>query len=129
MTEVSEVALDAAALRSWMRASQDALGHRRAEIDALNVFPVPDGDTGTNMYLTIEAAAIAAVEVSDPASTPGPTADALARGQPVADLDGLTGRLTLMSDGVVAREMLPRIAAIRGASHHASHEIPVAEKR
>lgn len=56
-------------------------------------------------------------------------ADALARGQPVADLDGLTGRLTLMSDGVVAREMLPRIAAIRGASHHASHEIPVAEKR
>ena len=55
-----------------MRASQDALGYRRAEIDALNVFPVPDGDTGTNMYPTIEAAAIAAVEVSDPASTPVP---------------------------------------------------------
>ena len=28
----------------------------REEIDALNVYPVPDGDTGTNMYLTVEAA-------------------------------------------------------------------------
>lgn len=34
-----------------------ALGEHRAEIDALNVFPVPDGDTGTNLFLTAEAAA------------------------------------------------------------------------
>ncbi|MEI2669692.1 MAG: hypothetical protein V9G13_00795 [Marmoricola sp.] len=33
-----------------------ALAQHRAEIDDLNVFPVPDGDTGTNMYLTVEAA-------------------------------------------------------------------------
>src|SRR5436190_320773 len=33
-----------------------ALGTARAEIDALNVFPVPDGDTGTNLFLTVEAA-------------------------------------------------------------------------
>ena len=32
----------------------DALAEAREEIDALNVYPVPDGDTGTNMYLTIE---------------------------------------------------------------------------
>lgn len=32
--------------------SANLLAERRAEIDALNVFPVPDGDTGTNMYLT-----------------------------------------------------------------------------
>ena len=25
----------------------------RAKVDALNVFPVPDGDTGTNMSLTL----------------------------------------------------------------------------
>lgn len=31
-------------------------GRRRAGIDALNVFPVPDGDTGTNMYLSLDAA-------------------------------------------------------------------------
>ena len=30
---------------------------RRQEVDALNVFPVPDGDTGTNMSMTINAAA------------------------------------------------------------------------
>jgi DAK2 domain fusion protein YloV len=29
---------------------------RRAGIDALNVFPVPDGDTGTNMYLSLDSA-------------------------------------------------------------------------
>lgn len=40
----------------WLLAARDALMHARAEIDALNVFPVPDGDTGTNMYLTMEAA-------------------------------------------------------------------------
>jgi uncharacterized protein len=33
-----------------------ALGEAREEIDALNVYPVPDGDTGTNLYLTFEAA-------------------------------------------------------------------------
>jgi uncharacterized protein len=34
----------------------DALADAREEIDALNVYPVPDGDTGTNMYLTVVAA-------------------------------------------------------------------------
>ena len=33
-----------------------ALGEAREEIDALNVYPVPDGDTGTNMFLTFESA-------------------------------------------------------------------------
>lgn len=33
-----------------------ALAAHREEIDDLNVYPVPDGDTGTNMYLTVEAA-------------------------------------------------------------------------
>ncbi|CAA9384675.1 MAG: Dihydroxyacetone kinase-like protein, phosphatase domain / Dihydroxyacetone kinase-like protein, kinase domain [uncultured Nocardioides sp.] len=34
----------------------DALSEAREEIDALNVYPVPDGDTGTNMFLTVSAA-------------------------------------------------------------------------
>lgn len=37
----------------------DALAEAREEIDALNVFPVPDGDTGTNMFLTMESASVA----------------------------------------------------------------------
>ena len=35
----------------------EALREAREEIDALNVYPVPDGDTGTNLFLTFEAAA------------------------------------------------------------------------
>lgn len=35
---------------------RDALREAREEIDALNVYPVPDGDTGTNLFLTFEAA-------------------------------------------------------------------------
>ena len=34
----------------------EALHRRRAHVDALNVFPVPDGDTGTNMTLTMQSA-------------------------------------------------------------------------
>ncbi len=33
-----------------------ALENNRAKVDALNVFPVPDGDTGTNMSLTMQSA-------------------------------------------------------------------------
>ena len=43
-------------LRSWVHHCSAALAAARADIDALNVFPVPDGDTGTNVWLTWEAA-------------------------------------------------------------------------
>lgn len=48
--------LDRHALRLWAVRSRAALAERREEIDALNVFPVPDGDTGTNMFLTLDSA-------------------------------------------------------------------------
>ncbi|MFG1628824.1 DAK2 domain-containing protein [Kribbella sp. NPDC049227] len=43
-------------LRAWARTALVELGRARTEIDELNVYPVPDGDTGTNLYLTWEAA-------------------------------------------------------------------------
>ncbi|MGQ4512592.1 DAK2 domain-containing protein [Streptomyces sp. DW26H14] len=49
--------LDAAAVRTWCARALDALGRDREEIDAINVYPVADGDTGTNLYLTAESAA------------------------------------------------------------------------
>ncbi|MFI1889433.1 DAK2 domain-containing protein [Streptomyces jumonjinensis] len=49
--------LDAAAVRIWCARALDALGREREEIDAINVYPVADGDTGTNLYLTMESAA------------------------------------------------------------------------
>lgn len=44
--------LNATAFRAWTQLCAGALSSARAEIDALNVFPVPDSDTGTNAYLT-----------------------------------------------------------------------------
>ena len=49
-------ALDSSAVRRWCAAAVSALEARRGEIDDLNVYPVPDGDTGTNMLLTLRAA-------------------------------------------------------------------------
>jgi DAK2 domain fusion protein YloV len=40
-----------------MIAGARALEIKKQDVDALNVFPVPDGDTGTNMFLTIQSAA------------------------------------------------------------------------
>lgn len=48
---------DSTVVRLWAATTMSALGEHRAEIDALNVFPVPDGDTGTNLFLTAESAA------------------------------------------------------------------------
>ncbi|MGD9482123.1 DAK2 domain-containing protein [Streptomyces sp. TRM70308] len=49
--------LDAAAVRAWCAGALDALGGARETIDAINVYPVADADTGTNLYLTVESAA------------------------------------------------------------------------
>ncbi|MEL7974417.1 DAK2 domain-containing protein [Isoptericola sp. F-RaC21] len=51
--------LDAAVVRAWVGTAARALAEARVEIDRVNVFPVADGDTGTNMYLTIRDAAAA----------------------------------------------------------------------
>src|SRR5512146_314567 len=48
-----------AAATSWLEKSA-------SDIDALNVFPVPDGDTGTNMLLTMRSTIEAAYKVNDP---------------------------------------------------------------
>lgn len=49
--------LDVALLERWAAAAVAALEGHRAEIDRINVFPVADRDTGTNMLLTMRAAA------------------------------------------------------------------------
>jgi DAK2 domain fusion protein YloV len=54
--------LDADAVRRWCDRGVAALGAARTSIDDLNVYPVPDGDTGTNLLLTMTAAADAARE-------------------------------------------------------------------
>ncbi|SCL21193.1 hypothetical protein GA0070624_2252 [Micromonospora rhizosphaerae] len=48
--------LDAAAVRRWCANGLAALQRHQGEIDDLNVYPVPDGDTGTNLVLTLTSA-------------------------------------------------------------------------
>lgn len=48
--------LDGPALHRWLTRAVAELVARRAEINKLNVFPVPDADTGSNMAHTMEAA-------------------------------------------------------------------------
>src|ERR1700730_12226362 len=42
-------------LRAVTKGFRDALRSHQGDINRLNVYPVPDGDTGTNMALTLEA--------------------------------------------------------------------------
>ena len=51
----SPAALGADDLRAVMAGYRDALRLHQVDINRLNVYPVPDGDTGTNMALTLEA--------------------------------------------------------------------------
>lgn len=48
--------LNAEAVRTWSSLALAALGRAREDIDAINVYPVADADTGTNLYLTAESA-------------------------------------------------------------------------
>ena len=48
--------LDSATLRIWMEIALDALTRARGIINAANVFPVADSDTGTNLVLTLARA-------------------------------------------------------------------------
>ncbi|MGW7452763.1 DAK2 domain-containing protein [Streptomyces sp. NPDC054787] len=54
--------LDAEAVRTWSSLALAALGRAREDIDAINVYPVADADTGTNLYLTAESADLALTE-------------------------------------------------------------------
>lgn len=45
-----------AMFRKMMISGSNALEENKSYVDSLNVFPVPDGDTGTNMSLTMRSA-------------------------------------------------------------------------
>ena len=58
--------LDATALRDWAHTAVDELIAHTDEINRLNVFPVADADTGTNMLFTMRAACVRADAVVGP---------------------------------------------------------------
>ena len=61
---------------AWARASLTRLAAHRPELDGINVFPVADADTGTNLLLTMRAA----VDAAEAAAGPDGIVKALARG-------------------------------------------------
>src|SRR3972149_219564 len=65
-------------LRDMFAAATSWLEKSSADIDALNVFPVPDGDTGTNMMLTMRSTMEAAYRAPDHSAAG--VAHAMARG-------------------------------------------------
>ena len=71
---MTEETLDGKRFLSLVRGGATRLGENRKIVNDLNVFPIPDGDTGDNMYMTIEAGYRAA------AGTLGETAAAVSRG-------------------------------------------------
>ena len=58
--------IDAGMVKKAFLAGAKGLEAKKDWINELNVFPVPDGDTGTNMKMTIMAAAKAVAELEDP---------------------------------------------------------------
>ena len=62
--------LDGARYLQMIRGGVAVLNARRQQINDLNVFPIPDGDTGDNMYMTLEAGLSASGDsLSDVASS------------------------------------------------------------
>lgn len=73
------VQLDGARILSWASRAAAELDRRRADINALNVFPVPDADTGSNMAYTM-AAAVDQARTLEPGVPAAKVAEALAAG-------------------------------------------------
>ena len=61
---VEETLYDGQTLKQAFKSAEAILEKRIDEVNALNVFPVPDGDTGINMYLTLQSANEAVKELS-----------------------------------------------------------------
>lgn len=79
------MALGTAEVTAWVQGARAGLGDARGRIDAVNVFPVPDADTGTNAWLTIEGGARAVDALDAPGDVPvADVLTALARGAMVA---------------------------------------------
>ena len=77
--------IDAALLRKMFLAGAENLEAKKEWINELNVFPVPDGDTGTNMTLTIMAAA------KEVGSIENPTMESLSKAISSGSLRGARG--------------------------------------
>ncbi|MFG1667267.1 DAK2 domain-containing protein [Streptomyces sp. Y7] len=107
MAQVPQTFFDALAVRTWCGLALESLGRAREEIDAINVYPVADGDTGTNLYLTVESA-VGAVEAVFTAYEVGrPTLADAARAMAHGALIGARG-----NSGTILAQLLRGMAQV-----------------
>ncbi|MFE0134167.1 DAK2 domain-containing protein [Streptomyces sp. NPDC059037] len=102
--------VDAVAVRAWCRLALDALGGAREEIDAINVYPVADGDTGTNLYLTVESASRAVDAVFTGLEPARPSLAEAMRAMAHGALIGARG-----NSGTILSQLLRGMAQVLGA--------------
>lgn len=97
-------------------ASADALKQRVEEVNRLNVFPVPDGDTGTNMTLTLDAV------LAD--------LDRLSHGAGIPEICGAITHGSLMgargNSGVILSQMLRGLCEVIASSVEITPEVVTA---
>ncbi|MFB7657557.1 MULTISPECIES: DAK2 domain-containing protein [unclassified Streptomyces] len=124
MAQVPQRFFDALAVRTWCGLSLRALGMAREEIDAINVYPVADGDTGTNLYLTVESA-VAAVEAVFAAHELDDGAPEATGGPSLAEAVGAMAHGALIgargNSGTILAQLLRGMAQVltqRGESAH-----------
>jgi len=98
--------MDGAAVRRWCRLAARALAQARSGIDALNVFPVPDADTGSNLHRTLVSAA-EAVEALPPGADPAAVWQAAAHGAML----GACG-----NSGIIVSQLLRGLADVCGSA-------------
>ncbi|CAL9313456.1 DAK2 domain-containing protein [Streptomyces sp. SudanB91_2054] len=133
MAQVPQRFFDAVAVRTWCGLSLRALGRAREEIDAINVYPVADGDTGTNLYLTVESA-VAAVEAvfaahavrtgEPPGAEPG-RAVGRGEGPSLAEAVGAMAHGALIgargNSGTILAQLLRGLAQVLAAGGETAH--------
>ncbi len=99
------MAQDGRVVVAWLRRAVLGLERAVGEINSLNVFPVADADTGTNMLVTLRAAARAAEEAD---RSEGP--HAVARATVAGAVSGARG-----NSGVIVSQIMRGVAAQLGA--------------
>ncbi|MCY4625836.1 MAG: DAK2 domain-containing protein [Chloroflexi bacterium] len=113
MTEGTPTRLDAAGLLTLLSGGAEALEVNLEAVNALNVFPVPDGDTGTNMLLTLKTV-VESAQQADGSTLTG-VASAAAHGA----LMGARG-----NSGVILSQFIRGLAqAVEGLQHADSAQL------
>jgi DAK2 domain fusion protein YloV len=105
--------LDASALRDWARTAVGDLIAHTDEINRLNVFPVADSDTGTNMLFTMRSA-LAEAQSAAGSGDVSRVAAALSQGA----LHGARG-----NSGVILSQILRGVADETAAAATANHDV------